>query len=304
MNLTQIIQLLLLAGIWGASFMFMRIATPEYGPVALIGVRAIIGFITLLPFFILYKGGRDFSKHWFGIFIVGITNTAIPFLLLAFATLTLTAGLTSILNATAPIFAGLIAFIWLKEAFSGRKALGLLVGFSGVVTLFFSKSDVGFQATAIAIIAGLIAGLNYGFAACYTKKQLTGVSTLAIATGSQFFAALVYLPFLPSFWPVAEVTDLAFYSAIILGAICTALAYILYFRLIASMGPEKAITVAYLIPVFGIIWGVLFLDEQVTGIMLLGGVLIMLGVSLTTGVIKRKEKSEKPGQNTITRNNS
>ncbi|WOH37776.1 DMT family transporter [Thalassotalea fonticola] len=288
MNLSQLIQLISLAAIWGASFMFMRIAAPEIGPVALIAMRAAIGFIALLPFLLMYKGVRDVVNNWLGIFIVGITNTAIPFLLLAYATLTLSAGLTSILNATAPIFAGLVAFIWLKERLTFIKTAGLIVGFSGVLVLFVGKGDLSFDDTAIAIIAGLIAALNYGFAACYTKKKLTGVSSLAIATGSQFFAAVVYIPFLPATWPSAPISDLAMYSTLTLGAVCTALAYILYFRLIASLGPEKAITVAYLIPVFGIIWGVLFLQELVTLSMLMGAALILFGVSMTTGMLKVK----------------
>lgn len=290
MNLSQFIALISLAAIWGASFMFMRIAAPEIGPVALIAMRAAIGFITLLPFLLMYKGVRDVAQNWFGIFVVGITNTAIPFVLLAFATLTLSAGLTSILNATAPIFAGLVAFIWLKERLTVVKTAGLIVGFSGVLVLFVGKGDLSFDDTAIAIIAGLIAALNYGFAACYTKKKLSGVSSLAIATGSQFFAAVVYIPFLPATWPTAEVSALAMYSTLILGAICTALAYILYFRLIASLGPEKAITVAYLIPVFGIVWGVLFLHELVTFSMLMGAALILFGVSMTTGMFKLKAR--------------
>ncbi|WNC69796.1 DMT family transporter [Thalassotalea nanhaiensis] len=288
MNLSQFITLISLAAIWGASFMLMRIAAPEIGPVALIAARAAIGFITLLPFLLMYKGVRDVVNNWFGIFVVGVTNTAIPFVLLAFATLTLSAGLTSILNATAPIFAGLVAFVWLKERLTFIKTAGLIVGFSGVVVLFVGKGNLSFDDTAIAIIAGLIAALNYGYAACYTKKKLTGVSTIAIATGSQFFAAIVYIPFLPATWPTMPVSSLAMYSTLALGAVCTALAYILYFRLIASLGPEKAITVAYLIPVFGVIWGVLFLQEIVTLSMLMGAALILFGVSMTTGMLKMK----------------
>lgn len=288
MNLSQFITLISLAAIWGASFMFMRIAAPEFGPVPLITIRAAVGFITLLPFLLFFKGVRDISNNWFSICIVGLTNTAIPFTLLAFSALSLSAGLNSILNATAPIFAGLIAFIWFKENLTVSKTTGLVLGFLGVVSLFFTKTDVSFEASSIAIIAGLFAGLNYGFAACYTKKKLTGVNTLAIATGSQFFATLACLPFLPMTWPSAPVSDLALYSSITLGTVCTALAYILYFRLIASLGPAKAITVAYLIPVFGIVWGVLFLQEIVTFSMLMGAALILFGVSLTTGMLKMK----------------
>lgn len=290
MNVTQLFMLISLAAIWGASFMFMRIAVPEFGPVTLIALRSMIGFVTLLPFLILYKGWRDIHNYWREIFVVGLTNTAIPFVLLAFATLTLSAGLTSILNATAPIFAALVAFLWLKDKLTNNKVIGLIIGFIGVTTLFISKGNLSFDATAIAILAGLVAALNYGFAACYTKKKLTGVASLTIATGSQFFAFIVFIPFLPLAWPEHSVSAIAWYSTIMLGAICTALAYILYFRLLASLGPEKAITVAYLIPVFGVIWGMLFLQEQISWAMIVGGGLILFGVGLTTGLFRGKLK--------------
>lgn len=295
MNLSQLIMLISLAALWGSSFMFMRIAAPEIGPVSLIALRAAIGFITLLPFLIFYKGWADIRQYWREIFVVGITNTAIPFVLLAFATLTLSAGLTSILNATAPIFAALVAFIWLNERLTKNKTIGLIVGFIGVVTLFVSKGNLHLDATSIALFAGLIAALNYGFSACYTKKKLTGTPPLAIATGSQLFAFMVFIPFLPFAWPEQSVSNIAWYSTIVLGSACTALAYILYFKLIASLGPEKAISVTYLIPVFGVMWGTLFLKEQISWTMMIGGGLILLGVGLTTGLFRRKSKHLQTG---------
>ncbi|QBY05427.1 EamA/RhaT family transporter [Thalassotalea sp. HSM 43] len=290
MTLNQTLLLILLAAIWGASFMFMRVATPEMGPIALIGFRALIGFATLLPFLLFRRGFADLRRHWQGIFIVGMTNTAIPFVLLAYATLTLSAGLTSILNATAPIFAALVGFVWLKQRLTINKTTGLMLGFIGILTLFAGKGDFAIDATAIAIFAGLIAGLNYGFAACYTGKYLSKVNSMSVAVGSQFFAALVYLPILPFFMPEQAISEQAIVATIVLGAICTALAYIIYFYLIKEVGPDKSISVAYLIPVFGVFWGMIFLDEQLTMSMLIGAVLILAGVGMTTGVLKRKSK--------------
>lgn len=168
-----------------------------------------------------------------------------------------------------------------------------MIGFVGVISLFIAKGSFNIDANAVAILAGLFAILNYGFAACYTKKHLVGVSSLAIATGSQFFAVIALAPFLPFYWPEAKISHLSLFSAIALGAICTALAYILYFKLLASLGPQKAITVTYLVPVFGVFWGMLFLQELVTIPMLTAAVLIFIGVSLTTGLFKRRKVIDK-----------
>ncbi|MDG1733797.1 MAG: DMT family transporter [Thalassotalea sp.] len=288
MTISHLIQLISLAAIWGSSFMFMRVAAPEIGPVALIFFRAAIGFITLLPFLFLYKQQSQVIKHWKSIAVVGLTNTALPFVLFAFATLSISAGLTSVLNATAPIFTALVAFVWLKEKLGRSKVIGLLIGFSGVLFLFISKGNLALDAAAIAIIAALVATLNYGYAACYTKQHLSGVSSLAIAAGSQLFASIMLLPFLGFNLPVHEISNTAIYSTITLGVVCTALAYIFYFNLLANLGPAKAITVTYLIPVFGIFWGMVFLHEQTNASMLIGATLILAGVSLTTGLIKTR----------------
>lgn len=288
MTISHLIQLISLAAIWGSSFMFMRIAAPEIGPVALIFFRAAIGFMTLLPFLFIYKQQSQVIKHWKSIAVVGLTNTALPFVLFAFATLSINAGLTSVLNATAPIFTALVAFIWLKEKLGRSKVIGLLIGFSGVLFLFISKGNLALDAAAIAIIAALVATLNYGYAACYTKQHLSGVSSLAIAAGSQLFASIMLLPFLGFNLPVHEISNTAIYSTITLGVVCTALAYIFYFNLLANLGPAKAITVTYLIPVFGIFWGMVFLHEQTNASMLIGAALILAGVSLTTGLIKTR----------------
>lgn len=288
MTISHLIQLISLAAIWGSSFMFMRIAAPEIGPVALIFFRAAIGFMTLLPFLFIYKQQSQVIKHWKSIAVVGLTNTALPFVLFAFATLSINAGLTSVLNATAPIFTALVAFIWLKEKLGRSKVIGLLIGFSGVLFLFISKGNLALDAAAIAIIAALVATLNYGYAACYTKQHLSGVSSLAIAAGSQLFASIMLLPFLGFNLPVHEISNTAIYSTITLGVVCTALAYIFYFNLLANLGPAKAITVTYLIPVFGIFWGMVFLHEQTNASMLIGAALILAGVSLTTGLINTR----------------
>ncbi|TKB45064.1 DMT family transporter [Thalassotalea mangrovi] len=287
MTIRHVLELILLAAIWGASFLLMRIASPELGPVPLIALRTGIGFIVLLPFLLHLNKQRQLIQHGWPIFVVGMTNTAIPFVLFAFATLTLNAGLTSVLNSTAPIFTAIIAFIWLRQTLNGYQVIGLLLGLSGVMALFAGKGNFSLDSTAYALFAALCATLLYGYAACFTQRYLKGVSSLAIAAGSQLFATLVLIPFAIPFWPEQSVSANSWLASIILGVVCTALAYILYFRLLEQLGPAKAISVTYLIPVFGTLWGMLLLDEDLTIWMLIGAALILIGVGLTNRKSRR-----------------
>ena len=290
MRLQDCLELLILAAVWGASFLFMRTATPEFGAVALVVVRTAIATLCLLPLLLMRRKLRDVNKHWREILIVGVINTAIPFCLFSYATMMLGAGIGSVLNATAPMFGAVIAYFWLKDNLTNLAIVGLFTGFAGVVVLTNARTGVDLSASMWPILAALGATCAYGFAACYTRRNLAGVNTLAIAAGSQGFATLVLLPLALFTWPAQMPSADAWIQVAILGVACTGLAYILYFRLIANVGAPKAITVAYLVPVFGVMWGVLFLNESITAELLLGAGLILLGVSLTTGLIKWRKK--------------
>ncbi|TLU61619.1 DMT family transporter [Thalassotalea litorea] len=289
MNLRHLIELIALAAIWGGSFLLMRVSAPELGPIPLITLRTAIGFITLLPFLLHMKKQHQVRQYAWPIFVVGITNTALPFVLFAFATLSLSAGMTSVVNSIAPIFTAFIAYVWLHERLNTYQSFGLLLGVVGVAVLFASKGSLTFDNTAMALFAALGATLMYGFAACFTRLNLQGVSSLAIAAGSQLFATLVLIPVAIPLWPEQAISLQSWLAIIILGVVCTALAYILYFRLLAQLGPAKAISVTYLIPVFGIGWGMLLLDERVSIWMAIGAGLILIGVGLT----HRKSKPNK-----------
>jgi len=292
MRLQDIFELVLLGAIWGASFLFMRSATPEFGAVSLVVLRTGIAALCLLPLLLMSRKVHVVQKHWKAIFFVGMTNTAIPFCLFAYSTVLLGAGLASILNATAPMFGAIVAYLWLKQNLSTSAVIGLLVGFFGVVVISAMRTGVELSLAMLPILAALAATCLYGIAACFTKQYLSGVSTMAIATGSQIFATLVLVPLAVISWPETAPSYDAWLQVIALGVVCTGLAYILYFRLIANVGAAKAISVAYLIPIFGVCWGVVFLDEIVTPMMVVGAVLILLGVSLTTGVIKWRKKAK------------
>lgn len=291
MPITSFFQLVFLAAIWGSSFLFMRMTSAELGPVLLMALRTLIATLTLLPILFLYKQWNEFNGKWRDLFVVGMLNTAIPFVMFGYATLHLTAGLTSVLNATTPFFGVIIAFIWFKEKLSIGQALGLLLGFTGVYLLMLDKINAeDDSAVLLPSLAVFLATFCYALSASYTKRHLTGVKPLAQATGSQICATLVLVPLSVFFLPETLPSDTAIYAVIVLGMLCTAIAYIIFFKLIADIGPTNAISVTYLIPVFGIFWGALFLSEQVTMLMLIGGITVLFGVALTTSLIKLRNK--------------
>jgi drug/metabolite transporter (DMT)-like permease len=289
MKVFDIGELLLLAAIWGASFLFMRLGAHEFGPAALAGLRVALAALVLLPLLALRGQTQVLRAHWRPIAIVGVANSAVPFALFAVAALAINAGLSAVLNATAPLWTALLAWLWLGERPTRDRLLGLVIGFIGVAGLAWGKATLkpgehGVSA-AVAIAACLGAALCYGFAANFSKKHLTGVAPLASATGSQVFAALALA--LPTlwWWPAQQPSARAWMSLVALAVVCTGVAYVLYFRLIERLGASRAITVTFLIPVFGSGWGALFLGEAITLAMVAGGAVILLGTALVTGFI-------------------
>jgi drug/metabolite transporter (DMT)-like permease len=291
----DIAELVLLAALWGASFLFMRMGASEFGAVPLAGLRVLGATLVLLPILVWQSGPGALRAHWKPILVVGITNSAVPFLCFAYAALSISAGLSSIFNAASPLFGALIAWLWLHNKLSAPRVLGLLIGFIGVFGLAWSKANVKAGAeglhTAIAIGACITGALAYGFSANFAKRYLTGVPPMAVAAGSQLAAAIVLA--LPTIWlwPHTTPTVAAWSSLAVLAVLCTGLAYILYFRLIAHVGPANAITVTFLIPAFAVAWGGLFLGEQITVPMLIGCAVILLGTALATGVLATGSKA-------------
>ncbi len=289
MRPTDIFELVLLAALWGASFLFMRLGAADFGPVALALLRVGGASLCLLP--LLAWQGRlgALRAHWRGIALVGVVNSALPFMLYGVAALAIESGLSSVLNATAPLWGALIASAWLGERLTFSRAVGLAIGFAGVVLLAWDKAslrpgDHGVSA-AVAIAACLGATLCYGFGANYARARLRDAAPMAIAAGSQLAATVVLV--LPGawLWPQRMPGPGSWAAVAALAALCTALAYLLYFRLIARLGASRAISVTYLMPLFGLAWGALFLGEQVTPAMLAGGAVVLTGTALATGLI-------------------
>lgn len=291
MRRSDVLELLTLAALWGGSFLFMRVAAPPFGPVALIALRVAIASCFLVPMLTLRGGMGALRTHWPHLLAVGVLNSAIPFCLFAYAELTLTAGFTSVLNAAAPLFAAIVAFTWLGERMSSLRVLGLAIGFIGVIVLVGGSSVIDAKQGGVAVAAALSATVLYGVASSYTKRFLTGLPPLAVATGSQLGAAIVLAPLAYWLWPAQTPTGSVWLHVIALGIACTGVAYILFFRLVAHVGPTRAVSVTFLIPVFGVLWGILFLGEQLTLNMVIGCAVILLGTSLSTGVFAPGKKA-------------
>lgn len=286
----DIAALLVLGAIWGGSFIFMRVAAPEFGIVMLVEVRTVLASLVLLPFLWLTRGWTQIWLHWRAIAIVGAINTAIPFVLFNYSSLHLQAGVTAILNATAPMFGALIAFLWLGDRLNKLAVSGLLLGFLGVALISVQKV-MGDNISLLPVATALLATTCYGLAASIMKKSLAGVKPLAVAGGSQMMASVLLLPLALLNVPETMPSHTAWLNAIALAIGGTGIAYILYFYLISAIGPARAITVAYLVPLFGIFWGVVFLSEVLSVLDWLGGGCILTGVALTTGLVARKRQN-------------
>jgi drug/metabolite transporter (DMT)-like permease len=293
-----IAEFFLLAALWGSSFLFMRLGAAEFGPVPTAGLRVALAALFLLPVFLVRGVWADFVKRARPILFVGLLNSGIPFALFAFAVMHISTGLTSILNATVPLSGALVAWLWLKDRPGGSRMLGLLIGFAGVSLLVAGKS--GFSAAGVtgfseggssvtsllAMGACLLATLCYGLAASFTKRYLTGAHPLATATGSQIGAALgLALPTI-WLWPAQPITFTAWSALAAVALLCTSLAYILFFRIIEQAGPSRALTVTFLVPVFALAYGAIFLNEQITAWMIGCGLVIVCGTALSTGLVR------------------
>lgn len=281
-------EFVLLSALWGASFLFMRLGASQFGPLPTAGLRVGLAAAFLLPILLRQGQWPALRAHWRPILLAGLINSAIPFALFAWAVMHLATGLTSILNATVPLFGALVAWVWLGDRIDRVRWLGLALGFVGVALLAW-RAPAGTAAAGPhagwAMAACLAASTCYALAASFARRYLTGIPPLATATGSQIGAALGLA--LPTvwLWP-AQMPGLRAWLAIAaIAVLCTGVAYILYFRLIAHAGPSRALAVTFLAPVFAVAYGTLFLHEAVTPWMVGCGLVIVCGTMLSTGLI-------------------
>lgn len=295
MRSTDFFRLLILAAIWGASFLFMRIVAPALGPLWTAETRVAIAGVAMLLFMSATRRVMHFHAHWKQYLVVGILNSALPFALFSYAALTLPAGYSAILNATSPLWGALIGAVVLGEKLTARKIAGLATGVIGVAFLVRLGPAQFTPQLLLAALACAGAALCYGIAGAYTKKKSAGIQPQSMATGSQLGAALMLLPFLPLAPVRGEVTPFVLLIAALLALLCSAIAYFIYFRLIADLGPTKALTVTFLIPLFALIWGAVFLHEAISANTLIGCAMVVVATWLV--VFQPSSAAIKPATN-------
>jgi drug/metabolite transporter (DMT)-like permease len=287
MRTTDSLRLLLLAAIWGASFLFMRIAVPALGAVNTAFLRVLCGAFGLLVVMVVMRIPRRFDGKLGWAMLLGVINSGLPFLMYCLAARVLPAGYSAILNATAPLMGVIIGAAFFSEKLTLSKVLGMVVGFTGIILISTTGEVVLSQVLVLGIVACLVATTCYGFAGFLAKRWIGargGLDATKVAFGSQLGASLFLLPFFAfsapqtpaANWQIPEVWG----CILAVGFICTALAYILYFRLLADIGPLRTLTVTFFIPPFGIFWGWLVLGEQINQGFIGASVLIVFSIWL------------------------
>ena len=277
-----------LSALWGGSYLFMRLCVGSINAIAIAEFRLVIAtaFIGLL---LLIK--KSWQKNiyiprvdWPKLVFIAIFNSVLPFIVIAYAIQTLNAGTASILNATSPIWTALIAVIWFKDHLNLSRAIGLILGFAGVIVLMWGKASLGGDGLGLPVIAALIGTLSYGICSNYLKRHANGIHPLAITFWSMFIAAILLA--VPAMYNIPiQMSFNAWIGIFGLGIFSTAIAYLLFFRLAESTTPSIAITVTFLVPVFSMLWGEIFLGEEVTARMLLGALVVLSGTALAIGLI-------------------
>lgn len=297
MRVIDYIRLFSLAAIWGASFLFMRITSPAIGAINTAFFRVFFGLIGLTVIIFIIRQSLGFRGKLGKILILGAINSGIPFLMYGIAATLLPAGYSAILNATTPLMGAMIGFFVFSESLSFRKWVGVMLGIIGILVITtVGESNVAGNIF-IGVVACLIATVGYGFAGFLTRKWITqqgGLDSTLVAFGSQLGATLFLAPFLV--WTITTGPKVdwlqgdIWLSLLAVGFICTSLAYILYFRLIADIGPLRSLTVTFLVPPFAVLWGYLALDETISGGFLLGSLIVLLSVWLIVGPESQKQK--------------
>jgi drug/metabolite transporter (DMT)-like permease len=284
------VALILLGAIWGSSFLFIRVAVPSFGPFLLMEVRVGIAALALAPLAIALGRLPEVRSRWRQFLVVGMFNAAVPFTLIAFAEIEITASLAAILNSTTVLFSALVASIWTGDPLTSRKICGVILGVVGVAVLVGLDPLPLNGAVLLAVGASLAAAFFYALFGTFVKRTFSGVRPLTLAFGQQAGAAAWLLLPAAATLPGQAPPLATALSALGLAILCTAVAYLLYFTLIANVGPTSTLTVTFLSPGFGVLFGVLLLDEPFDLGTFAGLVIILLSVALVTGIRLGKPK--------------
>lgn len=272
-------DLLVLGAIWGASFLFMRVAAADVPPTVMVEVRLALGALVLLP--ALWRSRALFPpKLWPKLALIGAINSAIPFLLFGWAAHSAPAGVSAISNAMVVLFTALVGFAFFGETIGLRRGIAIATGLLGVVVLASGRSAGGAY-VGMAVAAGVAASLLYGIGLHLVRRHLSGLPPAALASASLFASALLVLPLALGDWPQHAVATQSWLAVAALGVLCTGFAYVLFYRLVARVGAGRTSTVTYLVPVFGVAWGWLLLGEALTPAMAVAALLILGSVAIS-----------------------
>lgn len=286
----DVFLLVLLSAIWGSSFMFMRYLAPLIGPVATADARVLIAGLFLVALFAILRFDLRWRERWKRYLVIGIVNSGLPFLLYSYASLTLPSSVEVVINALAPGFGALFGAVWLGERLSARKILGLLIGLAGVAVVSGIGGGGAGKASILAMLACVGATVCYGLAGVYVKLKAKDIEPKAVAAASQLMAGIAIMPALIFYPPKAAISPVTAIVVVVFAILCSAVAYLIYYRLLSTVGPSKALTVTFLMPVFGFLWGGLLLGEGISLRMLIGALVILGGTLLVVGRLPgRKE---------------
>ena len=283
--------LLLLSALWGASFIFIRVAVPALGPFVLVELRVGLAAVALALCAAILGRLPKLRGRWRQFALLGAVNVAIPFSLISAAEINLTASLAAILNSTTVMFTAVVAAVWMGDDLTARKVVGVMLGIVGVAVLVGWDPIVMNWVVVLSVGAMLAASLAYALGSVYAKRTFAGSPPLAIAIGQLTAAATLMLPLAAVSAPEQSPSTIVVLSVLGLALPSTAVAYMLYFRLIANVGPTSTSTVTLLVPLFGLLFGVVLLDEPVGVGTLAGLVLILSSVTLITGLGAARPKA-------------
>ncbi len=283
--------LFLLAAIWGGSFIFTRILAPELGPVVTALVRTLVAGVALVALFAAMRVRMDWRRNLRHYLVVGAVNSALPFALFGYAALRIPAAVSSVANALTPVWGAIFAALLLGERLTGRKAAGLSLGVAGVALIAFrggAPSAAAGESILLPVLACVLATVSYGFSGAYLKRWAVGIPARAMTAASLLCAGLLLVPFAFAGPPPAgAISARTWLVAVVFSLLCSAAAYLIYFRLIASAGVTQALSVTLLIPVFAFLWGILFLGEGIGAVVVAGALLVLAGTALISTAGKK-----------------
>jgi drug/metabolite transporter (DMT)-like permease len=282
----------MLSALWGGSFLFIRVAVPALGPFLLVELRVGLAAAALCLYALAAGSMPKIRGRWKSFLVLGFLNAAVPFSLISAAEIHLTASLAAILNSTTVMFTAIVAAVWMGDALTARKAIGIVLGIVGVSVLVGWDPLPLNGIVLLAVAAMLLASLSYALGATYAKQSFSGIPPIGMALGQLGGAVALLLPLAVVSLPERAPSTVVTFSMLGLAFLSTALAYLIYFRLIESVGPTSTLTVTLLVPVFGLLFGVLLLEEPFGPGTLAGLGIILTSVVLITGIAPRKSKLE------------